>query len=45
MTTIHAVHVIGVIVAVLPVGRRLGTAHVLLLIQADATIILHGYPG
>jgi len=45
MTTIHAVHVIGVIVAVLPVGCRLGTAHVLLLVQADATSILHGYPG
>jgi len=39
MTTIHAVHVIGVIVAVLPVGCRLGTAHVLLVVQADATSI------
>jgi len=44
MTTIHAVHMIGVVVAVLPVGRRLGTAHVLLLVQSDAIIILHGYP-
>jgi hypothetical protein len=44
MPTIHAVHVIGVIVAVLPVGRGLGSAHILLLGQSDATSIRHSYP-
>ncbi len=44
MTTMDAVHVIGVIGAVLPVGGRLGTAHILLLVRSDPTSILRGYP-